>query len=120
MSICLHIILSVTQGLQLGLYRKSSRARANALNWDGAWVCDEHEEETMGGVKEGVEASEVRGVTEPNPVALLYGFPTAPLANVRTDADIMLMELCVCVCVVEEGCGRVERWPNLRVLRPGF
>lgn len=73
----------------------------------------------MGGVKEGVEASEVRGVTEPNPVALLYGFPTAPLANVRTDADIMLMELCVCVCVVEEGCGRVERWPNLRVLRPG-
>ena len=56
--------------------------------------------ERTAGVKEGVEASEVREVTEPNPVALLYGFPTAPLASVRTDAGIMLMELCVCVCVV--------------------
>lgn len=51
-------------------------------------------------MKERVGASEVREVTEPNPVALLYGFPTAPLASVQTDADIMLMELCVCVCVL--------------------
>lgn len=62
MFICLHIILSVTQGLQLGLYIKSSRARAKVLNWDGAWVCDEHEEERMAGVEEGVETSEVREV----------------------------------------------------------
>lgn len=60
MSICLHIILSVTQDFSWVFIEKVLRARANALNWDGAWVCDEHEEETMGGVKEGVEASEVR------------------------------------------------------------
>lgn len=54
----------------------------------------------------------------PNHVALLHGFPVAPLANVRTDADIMLMGKCVHVCVLWGRCGRVEMLLNLGVIRP--
>lgn len=49
-------------GTSAGSLHKSFRARAKVLNWDGAWVCDEHEEERMAGVEEGVETSEVREV----------------------------------------------------------